>query len=97
MKKLIFLLLVVYTATKGYSDNTTQDDTVIWKIGEADNSSNEFALAPANYKDFLKGDYGWEDRSFLIGTSTLLEDWPYAMPGPDDRWGGTSGRRMEIK
>jgi hypothetical protein len=38
----------------------------IWKIGEKDNSAAEFALAPDNYADFLKEDFGWEDK-FYIG------------------------------
>ncbi len=62
---------------------------VIWQIGTADNSCNEFALAPNNYKQFLEKDFGWEDKYFLIGTSNEAENWPYVIPGPSDEWGGT--------
>ena len=35
---------------------------VIWKIGESDNSTGEFALAPDGYEDFIRADFGFEDR-----------------------------------
>lgn len=62
---------------------------VLWKIGEADNSAEEFALAPDQYEQFLKHDFGWEDKYFLIGRSKIKTDWPYCLPGPSDKWGGT--------
>ena len=58
------------------------DDRTIWQIGESDNSSAEFALAPNEYDQFLENDFGWEDRYFLIGTSSLKRDWPYVLPAP---------------
>ena len=69
---------------------TTKNKT-IWQIGEADNSSAEFALAPNDYQNFIENDFGWEDRYFLIGTSNPKADWPYVLPGPSDQWGGTGG------
>ncbi|NND08879.1 MAG: hypothetical protein HKN87_21105 [Saprospiraceae bacterium] len=63
---------------------------IIWQIGESDDSSSEFALAPNNYNQFIEKDFGWEDRFFLVGSSTPGEDWPYVLPGPNDEWGGTS-------
>lgn len=67
----------------------TVENKTIWQIGEADNSSAEFALAPGDYEKFIDKDFGWEDRFFLIGTSNEKEDWPYVIPGPTDKWGGT--------
>ena len=61
----------------------------LWQIGRADNGANEFALAPGGYAEFLKHDFGWEDKYFLIGTSAARTDWPYCLPGPSDQWGGT--------
>lgn len=61
----------------------------IWKIGTADNSSNEFALAPNKFKDFIVNDFGYEDRFFLVGYSKEKKDFPYVIPGPVDTWGGT--------
>jgi predicted alpha-1,2-mannosidase len=72
---------------------------VIWQIGKADNSSAGMALAPADYDHFLYKDFGWEDRYYLIGFSKPETDWPYALPGIKDGWGGTgstSGTRTNV-
>lgn len=75
----------------GISLSSIAQNKLLWQIGEADGSANEFALAPGKYQDFLKHDFGWEDRFYLIGHSSPKMDWPYVLPGPDDAWGGTSG------
>lgn len=64
---------------------------IVWQIGMADGSSDEFALAPDEYSRFLEKDFGWEDGFYLIGTSDEKNNWPYVLPGPSDEWGGTSG------
>lgn len=64
---------------------------MIWQIGESDNNSQEFALAPNDYNKFLEKDFGWEDRSYVIGHSEAQKDFPYVLPGAEDYWGGTSG------
>lgn len=64
---------------------------ILWQIGKADNSADEFALAPGEYARFLEKDFGWEDKFYLVGFSGEKEDWPYVLPGPSDEWGGTSG------
>ncbi len=69
----------------------TSQQEAIWQIGESDNSCLEFALAPKDYEEFLKEDFGWEDRVFVIGHSKTEEDFPYVLPGATDYWGGTSG------
>ena len=72
---------------------------VIWKIGEADNSVEQMALKPGGYGQFLREDFGWEDRFFLIGHSKSEEEWPHIFPGPRDTWGGTwatSGLRTHV-
>ena len=61
----------------------------IWKIGEADKSTKEFALAPDKFRDFVKHDFGYEDKFFLINYSKEKDDFPYVLPGPVDTWGGT--------
>ena len=66
-------------------------EKVLWKIGEADQSTSGFAMAPSEYKRFLEFDFGWEDRYFLVGVSDPAKDWPYVLPGPKDTWGGTWG------
>ena len=56
---------------KGAAQNT------IWKIGNADKASNEFALAPDKFKDFIGNDFGYEDKFFLVGHSKEKADFPY--------------------
>ncbi len=65
------------------------ENKTVWQIGEADNSCREFALAPDNYENFVENDFGWEDKYFLVNHSGLKTDWPYVLPGPTDKWGGT--------
>lgn len=52
------------------------ENRIIWQIGASDNSSAEFSLAPYEYDQFLENDFGWEDRFFLVGSSSLKKDWP---------------------
>lgn len=80
-----FLLMMVAI----FFQSCSLENKTIWQIGESDNSSGEFALAPIQYKRFLEKDFGWEDKYFLIGTSDEKTDWPYVLPGPSDEWGGT--------
>ena len=84
-RKLLFLFLSVYFST------FTATAKIIWTIGNGDNSGSELALGPSDYKKFLANDFGYEDRFFLIGTSSDKTDFPYVMPGPDDTWGGIGG------
>ena len=56
----------------------------VWELGRRDGSAGEFALAPDGYAQFLEKDFGYEDRFFAIGHSSLKEDFPYILPGPDD-------------
>lgn len=62
---------------------------VVWQIGTPDHSPDEFALAPDGYRQFLAQDFGFEDRYFLVGKSSIERDFPYVLPGPADEWGGT--------
>jgi len=77
------VLLLSFFSEKANAQNA------IWKIGTADNTSNEFALAPNKFRDFIVSDFGYEDRFFLIGYSKEKKDFPYVIPGPVDTWGGT--------
>lgn len=85
MKKLLSLSLFILVLLNACNTG----DVIVWQLGQKDNSSNEFALSPDDYKLFLKNDFGWEDRFFLIGNSDPATDWPYVLPGPSDQWGGT--------
>ena len=88
MKNILFHLTVLSCI---FLQACSVENKVIWQIGEADNSSAEFALASGDFEQFIDKDFGWEDRFFLIGTSNEKDDWPYVIPGPTDAWGGTGG------
>ena len=73
-------------------------DDVIWQIGTPDGSAAEFALAPNRYEDYVKYDFGYEDRFYVVGHSTPAKDFSYVLPGPDDRWAGSNhaaGERVQ--
>jgi predicted alpha-1,2-mannosidase len=88
MKAKILISLFILSA---FLESCSTGNKTIWQIGEADNNSAEFALAPNDYQNFIENDFGWEDRYFLIGNSNPKSDWPYVLPGPSDQWGGTWG------
>ena len=61
----------------------------IWKIGIADGNGDEFALAPNRFRDFIRNDFGYEDKYYIVNHSSPKSDFPYVLPGPVDTWGGT--------
>lgn len=83
----IWLILLVLSTIICYP----AEFETLWTIGQADNSFNEFALAPQDYKAFIHEDFGWQDRFYLIGHSQADRDWPYVLPGPADAWAGSGG------
>ncbi|MCD2421261.1 GH92 family glycosyl hydrolase [Niabella pedocola] len=82
------IVLSVYLTAVAILCNS--QERMIWSIGKKDNSAAEFALAPGRYQDFLKEDFGWENRQYIVGHSDPKKNWPYVLPGPADAWGGTS-------
>lgn len=82
-------ILLVFVFLVGVAQANAQLKT-LWSLGESNDESSEFALAPDGYGDFLKNDFGWEDRFFVVGFSKLQSDFPYVLPGSADYWGGTS-------
>lgn len=85
-RKLLSLLIVLFFLPIVWAGTTK----TIWKIGEKNESTSEFALSPNKYKDFLANDFGWEDKFYIIGLSSPQKDFPYVLPGPTDYWAGTS-------
>ncbi|MDQ2718355.1 MAG: GH92 family glycosyl hydrolase [Bacteroidota bacterium] len=91
-KPLNLVLKIIGCATiLFFTTKHTSAQKILWQIGKAHNSDTEFALAPSGYKDFLEKDFGWENKFYLIGFSDPKKDWPYALPGPEDAWGGSAG------
>ncbi len=72
------------------SPATGADMKLLWRIGKADNSSAEFALAPKGFAAFER------DGLFVVGRSAAQRDWPYAHPGPADGWAGGGGHTFTI-
>ncbi len=92
MRNSLFVMCILCGFLPDSAQGTVaEQNNIVWQLGEADNSSSEFALGPGEYKKFLSRDFGFEDRYYLIGRSQLSEDFPYVLPGPDDTWGGTWG------
>lgn len=85
----VFCIILSFIVQPAIGQKATQ--TTLWQIGQSDNSAAEFALAPSDYKQFVDKDFGWEDGFYLIGTSAPGKDWPYVLPGPQDRWAGSGG------
>ena len=88
MVRRLTIYFILLSLSFVYNDSSAQ---TIWSIGIKNNSAAEFALAPNKYKDFLKHDFGWEDKYFLIGYSDSKKDWPCILPGVADGWGGSGG------
>lgn len=82
MKKTVVLFYLISIA------NLIQAQ-IVWNIGEKDKNTAGFALAPDKYADFLKNDFGWEDKYFIIGWSNPKTDFPYVLPGTSDVWAGS--------
>ncbi len=74
------LILSIYVQGQG---NT------VWSIGLSDNLAQGMALYPDHYKDYIKNDFGFEDRFFLIGFHDATKNFPYVLPGPKNGWAGT--------
>jgi len=62
----------------------------LWQIGEPDNDTSEFALAPAGYKNYSR------DGFFIVGQSDPAKDWPYVHPAQADVWAGGTGHTFTI-
>lgn len=86
LKKLSILTAALMTYGAAFAAQHPED---IWSIGKKDGTGAGLALAPDNFRDFIKADFGYEDKYYLIGHSSPEADFPYALPGPADTWGGT--------
>ena len=83
-KQILYLLFTIFSVLC-----SGQDSKILWGIGKADRSASDLALGPGDFRQFLAGDFGFEDKYFLAGYSDPGESFPYVIPGPVDTWGGT--------
>ncbi|WP_246860303.1 GH92 family glycosyl hydrolase [Olivibacter sp. LS-1] len=86
IKKYTWALLTVLVSLTARAN---EDLKILWEIGKSDHSPQGMALAPNAYQQFIAHDFGFEDRFFLIGYSDPTKEWPYVLPGPATKWGGT--------
>jgi len=66
----------------------------IWRIGEFDNSYDEFACA-RHYSAYAATFPN--DATYRVGSSSPARDWPYVNPGPGDPWAGARVHRSTIE
>ena len=62
----------------------------LWRIGQPDTNTVEFALAPADYGQFE------HDGFVIVGQSDPRQTWPYVHPGPEDTWAGSSPHTFRV-
>ena len=60
MKKILLLAVCLLSFSAVHASGT------IWKIGKADNRSDEFALAPDGFKKFLAKDFGYDPKIMKV-------------------------------
>ena len=68
---------------------------LVWRLGERDKSSAEFALA-GDYRAFA-GRFGLAPVVFEIGRSQAARDWPFIQPGPEDEWAGSRTHPFTVR
>ena len=63
----------------------------LWHVGTSDDSTAEFAHAPADYRAYQQSGF------FIVGQSDAKRDWPYVQPGvADSAWAPSDPRPFEI-
>lgn len=84
------VILAIATVAMLFCSTVVTARTTIWSIGDPDGTPSGFALAPDGFRNFLEADFGYEDRIYVVGNSNPETDFPYALPGLTDDWGGTA-------
>ncbi|MCX7425617.1 MAG: polysaccharide lyase family protein [Planctomycetia bacterium] len=76
-------VLALWAASSAVAQDPAAPATTkpLWQIGQSDNATAEFALAPADFAHFNER---FRDPVFLVGVSEPGRDWPYFQPGPRD-------------
>jgi len=69
------------------------EDT-LFRIGQADNNTAEFALGPNRSNQYATAFA--RDAIYVVGQSDPKQDWPYIHPGPADAWAGSKSHTVTI-
>lgn len=64
-------------------------EQVIWKVGKADGTCSEFALAPDSCGYYVERGFGTERQAWIAGVHRE-RDFPYVLAGPLSEWAGYS-------
>ncbi|HID77214.1 MAG TPA: hypothetical protein EYP56_14620 [Planctomycetaceae bacterium] len=81
-RTLVLCLATVILGLQAAQSLAAEPSDPLWQIGQPDDDTAEFALAPDGYARF------GEDPLFVVGQSDPRRDWPYVHPGPSDVWAG---------
>ena len=85
---MMHLLLCLLTAVA--PQDTGDDRSTLWRIGEPDGDTSELALGPGGYREYE------HEAIFVVGQSQAEVDWPYVQPGPVDAWAGSRSHTFTV-
>ena len=91
MKKVLLLFVTFCVTISIFS----QSMPVFWQIGQKDGSAAEFALGPYSNTQYIQA-FGNRPVVYEIGVNKPGTDFPFALPGPSDNWGGSSSKQIII-
>ena len=90
MPRYLLIFVVALTSCVSTALAGTGEQT-LWRVGTSDDSTAEFACAPADYRAYRQPGF------FIIGQSDAKRDWPYVQPGSaDSDWAPSAPRTFEI-
>lgn len=69
-------------------------ESTLFRIGQADNNTAEFALGPNRSNQYSVAFS--RDAIYVVGQSDPKQDWPYIHPGPADAWAGSKSHTVTI-
>ncbi len=87
------LLAALAALTLSICPGTRAAETVVWQIGDFDNSYAEFAI-PGNYSAYPT--QFSDDVSFTVGKDDPAKSWPFIHPGPMDGWAGSRSHQFHV-
>lgn len=87
MKGLKYLAALASAAVAWQASAAGPYDVPVWKIGEKDASSAEFAMSGGPYAELTKR-FPEATALYTVGRSSAAE-LPYVIPGPADSWAGS--------
>ena len=81
--------LVIFSSL--IANGLAESPVTLWSIGKSDDSTAEFALGPASYRDYRQAGF------YVVGESSPRKDWPYVQPGiVDGGWAPGVPQTFEI-